>query len=68
MANLSLIEVRQRAHKTKTQVAKAAGVSVRMYQDYESSVSEPRVSVAIRIARFLDSSVETLWGQNSNAL
>ena len=65
MKNEVLIAARKQSGKTKVQVAKEIGVSVRMYQSYELIDSEPRARTANRIARAVNSTVEKLWGYES---
>ena len=60
--NMELRAARERSGKTQTQVAKEAAVTDRMYQDYEYNKSEPGVRTAIRIAKALNSTVESLFG------
>ena len=68
MRNENLIAAREQSGKTKVQVAKEIGVSVRMYQDYELLGSEPRARMANKIARTLGTTVEKLWGyENTTA-
>lgn len=66
MRNEILIAARKHSGKTKVQVAKEVGVSVRMYQDYELIDWEPRARTANKIAKALNSTVEKLWGTNSS--
>ena len=63
MKNEALIAAREQSGKTKIQVAKEIGVSVRMYQDYELIGSEPRSRMANKIARAVGSTVEKLWSE-----
>ena len=60
---MELRAARERSGKTQKQVAEEAGVSERIYQEYEYDRNEPRVRTAIRIARALESSVEELFGK-----
>lgn len=50
MKNVRLQAAREKSGKTQAQVAKAAGVSVRVYQYYETGDKTPSVHTAIRIA------------------
>lgn len=68
MRNENLIAARKQSGKTKVQVAKEVGVSVRMYQDYELIDCEPRARIANKIAKSLGSTVERLWGTTPHAL
>lgn len=58
---MKLRAAREQSGKTQTQVAKEAGVNVRLYQYYEYDEKEPSVRTAIRIARAVNSSVEALF-------
>lgn len=64
MPNERLVTARKNQGFTQNEIAQKAGVSARMYQEYEGAVSEPRARLAIRIARSLGSTVEKLWGEN----
>ena len=59
---MELRAAREKSGKTQAQVAEEAGVRERTYQYYEADEKEPRVRTAIRIARVLGSTVETLFG------
>lgn len=59
---MKLRAARETSCKTQTQVAKEAGVDVRLYQYYEYDEKEPGVRTAIRIAKAVNSSVEELFG------
>lgn len=48
--NTRLKSARAKSGKTQAQVAKEAGVDVRLYQAYEYGQNEPGVRTAIRIA------------------
>lgn len=48
--NTNLATARERAGKTQAQVAKEAGIAVRLYQYYEAGEKAPSVRTAIRIA------------------
>lgn len=50
MKNENLILARTRANKTQIQIANEVGVSSRMIQDYENTISYPSVITAIKIA------------------
>lgn len=60
--NLELRAAREASGKTQRQVAREVGIAERMYQDYEYDKREPGARTAIRIARALGSTVETLFG------
>jgi len=59
---MKLRAAREQSGKTQAQVAKEASVAERQYQDYEYDKCEPGVRTAIRIARAVGSTTETLWG------
>lgn len=59
---MELRAAREASGKTQAQVAKEAGVDVRLYQDYEYDKNEPGVRRANRIARAVNSTAERLWG------
>ena len=50
--------------KTQAQVAKEANINVQQYQNYEYGERRPRVDIAIRIAKALDSTVEKLFAES----
>jgi len=60
---MELRAARERSGKTQAQVAKEIGVSELSYQRYEYDKREPGVRTAIRIAKALNSTVETLFGE-----
>ena len=59
---MQLRAARERSGKTQAQVANEVGVSELSYQRYEYNKSEPGVRTAIRIAKALNSTVESLFG------
>ena len=59
--NTALKAAREASGKTQAQVAKEAGVAVRMYQEYEYGQREPRVGTALRIADVLQADVRHLF-------
>ena len=59
---MELRAARERSGKTQAQVAKETGISEAQYQNIEYGKSEPGVRRAIRIARAVDSTVESLFG------
>ena len=59
---MDLRAAREASGKTQAQVAAESKVAERLYQDYEYDKREPGVRTAIRIARALNSTVETLFG------
>lgn len=59
--NMRLRAAREKSGKTQAQVAKESGVSVISYQLYEYGKREPSASIAIQIAKSLDSTVESLF-------
>lgn len=52
---------REKSGKTQAQVANEAKISQAQYQNIEYDKSEPRVRTAIRIAKALGTTVETLF-------
>jgi len=59
---MQLRAARERSGKTQAQVANEVGVSELSYQRYEYDKREPGVRTAIRIAKALNSTVESLFG------
>jgi transcriptional regulator with XRE-family HTH domain len=51
---------------TQIQAAKAAGVTVTMYQFYEYGKSEPTASVLCRLADYFDVSLDYLCGRSDD--
>jgi Predicted transcriptional regulators len=47
---------------TQEEMAKKAKISIRAYQTYEQKIRIPNVEVAIRIAKILNTTCETIWG------
>lgn len=61
--NKILREARQRAGITQKELADHVGIAEASYQRIEYG-QRPSLRTAIRIARALDTTVETLWGGN----
>lgn len=59
---MELRAAREASGKTQTQVAKESGINVQQYQNYEYGERRPRVDIANRIARAVNSTAEDLWG------
>ena len=59
---MQLRAARERSGKTQAQVANEVGVSELSYQRYEYDKREPGIRTAIRIAKALNSTVESLFG------
>lgn len=59
---MQLRAAREQSGKTQAQVANEVGVSELSYQRYEYDKREPGVRTAIRIAKALNSTVESLFG------
>ena len=59
---MQLRAAREASGKTQVQVAKEAEISEAQYQNIEYNKSEPGARTAIRIARALNSTVESLFG------
>ena len=51
---------------TQVQAAKAAGVTVTMYQFYEYGKNEPTASVLCRLADYFDVSLDYLCGRSDD--
>ena len=62
--NNNLKEIREELEITQAEVAKEAGVSLRVYQEYEYGNSIPNVVTAIKIANALVSNVINIWYDN----
>ena len=58
---MKLRAAREKSSKTQAQVAKETGISEQVYQRYEYDKCEPGVRTAIRIAKALNSTVESLF-------
>lgn len=61
-----LADIRNERNIRQTEVASAAGVSVRGYQYYEKGVKEPTLSVLIALADYFDVSLDYLCGRSDN--
>ena len=59
--NTALWEAREASGMTQAQVAEAANIAVRAYQNYEYNTRTPSVRTGIRIAAALNSTVEALF-------
>ena len=59
--NKALQAARARANLTQAQLAQKAGISTSGYQKYELEQREPRLQIAICIAKVLNSTVEALF-------
>jgi DNA-binding XRE family transcriptional regulator len=64
MKHKELIKARRRNGYMQKEVAQIVGISLRAYQKYENEGQVPNTRTAIRIARVLGSTVESLWGGN----
>ena len=62
---MKLWAAREASGKTQAQVADAANIAVRAYQNYEYGKRNPSVRTAIRIASALGSTVETLFSSDN---
>ena len=62
IVNMQLRAARKASGKTQAQVAKESQISENQYQNIEYNKSEPSVRTAIRIAKALNSTVESLFG------
>ena len=62
---MELRAAREASGKTQAQVAKEAGITEQYYQNIEYNKKRPGVDVAIPIARTVNSTVEVLWGEET---
>lgn len=62
MRNVKLQAARENAGLTQKQVAEKLNLSEQAYQRYEYGTHEPRARMAVRVARAVNSTVETIWG------
>ena len=60
-----LVALRKARGLSQAQVAKAAHVAPRAYQNYEYDEAEPRLSTLIRLADFYQVSLDELVGHSS---
>ena len=58
-----LIAIRQESGARQTDIAQAAGISVRAYQYYEKAEKEPTLSVLLAIANYFDVPLDFLAGR-----
>ena len=58
---VKLKQERERQGKTQKQIAEAANVTVRGYQNYEQGLQIPSVEIAKKIASALNCTVEFLF-------
>ena len=63
----NLKQARAKAGLTQVQVATAAGISTRYYQNLEAGESAPTVAIALRIAKALETTVEQIFGEGSES-
>ena len=61
-----LLAIRTERNARQSDVAAAAGVSVRGYQYYEKGVKEPTLSVLISLADFFGVSLDYLCGRSDD--
>ena len=54
--------------KTKTALSKAVGVSLTAISNYESGKNSPTLQICIKMAKFLNCSLETLAGLEENII
>ena len=59
--NEKLLQARQRLGLTQLETAQKAKIALRAYQNYENEDKAPNARTAIRIAKVLSSTVESLW-------
>ena len=63
----NLKQARAKVGLTQVQVAAAAGISTRYYQNLEAGESAPTVAIALKIAKALGTTVEQIFGEGSEA-
>lgn len=68
MKNKELAEARQKMNLTQSQIADKLGIRASSYQRFESGLRIPRVSMAIQLARILNSSVEHLFQSSTSEM
>lgn len=59
--NTKIAEYRKKAHLTQKQVADAARIAEQLYQRYEYGTRIPSVTVGIKLAKILKTTVEELY-------
>lgn len=61
-----LKSLRETKNLTQTEIAAKVGIALMTYIRYENPKynREPDVSIALKIAKVLDTTVENLWGTN----
>lgn len=59
-----LEQTRTALGKSKAAVARESGITRMAYFRFEKGQQIPRVKIALRIAKALNSTVEELWGDN----
>lgn len=57
-----LKKYREQQGLTQSEIASKANLSQRSYQNYENGTREPKVRIANRLAKLLNTTVETLFG------
>lgn len=62
---MKLRTAREKSGKTQAQVAREANIGERLYQDYEYDKREPCATTAVRIAKVLETTVEELYGDDT---
>lgn len=60
--DVKLKKRREELNLTQKQVAERCGIKESHYQGYENDRHAPIVSMAIKIAKALETTVESLWG------
>ncbi len=64
--SVRLKETRIAANITQKQLSEILGVSERSYQNYEYGNREPNFDITIKLADYLDCSVDYLLGRTDN--
>ena len=61
----NLKTLRQQKGLTQSEVAQKVGITETGYQNYERGRREPKISIALKIARVLGTTTEKLWGYSA---
>lgn len=64
--NIKLRLARAKLKLTQNQVAAKANTCLRNYRKIEIENTDPRTSIALKIAEALNTTVEELWGATAN--
>ena len=61
-----IVEIRQSKKLLQKDVAEAIGITVRQYQRYEKSKSQPTLPIIIKLADYFGVSADYLLGRSDN--